>query len=230
MKLVIALILSVLSAVGTEAAAVTFDLEQTQVMGGSNTSYNFGSWVRNYPTAHPTQFSASISGRERLCPIQDGPQGVGCYDFDYVYMPEYSPGEQISTLSRGVSTASGPLLVQGSFYFSLDQDSFPGSGQFGYFVNDSYTLLSTGPLQGSSWDSLWMTGTFLFNVADGDEWGFYFARPDINAAGGYANIDGKAAYPAPIPVPAAGVLLLSGLAAVSVCRRTKKAPQTSGST
>lgn len=103
-------------------------------------------------------------------------------------------------------------------YFTSDRDGSTFD-KFGYFVGATFTQLSTDGLSQFTGQN----GAANFLVAAGQSFGFYITNFVQGFGPGFATANGTLqAQAAVVPVPAAGFLLLAGLAGLGLMRTRRR--------
>ncbi|WP_126975994.1 VPLPA-CTERM sorting domain-containing protein [Frigidibacter oleivorans] len=114
------------------------------------------------------------------------------------------------------ATATGDFAVSGNWtYLTADVDG-PSYDTFGYFVGDDYFQLSDDD------GNVTQLGTYDFDVAAGDSFGFYLLSTDGDYGAALATVSGSVTV-APVPLPAGGLLLVGALGGLALLRRRGRA-------
>jgi hypothetical protein len=109
--------------------------------------------------------------------------------------------------------AEGGQRVEGQFGYSTNDTDGSTYDPFGYFINGTLFQLTT-TLAAPAFQS----GTFAFNVHDGDVFGYY-----INAVDNFGGAASASTFfnVTAVPVPASALLLLGAVGGLGAMRRRK---------
>lgn len=119
-------------------------------------------------------------------------------------------------LTKAVATAGPkPIRVSGVWNFSTQDVDGSSFDPFGFFIGSELTQLSTDGLLPPAFHN----GSFLFNVAAGETFGFYALSTDGEAGRSSTSVFVNVSA---IPLPAAGLLLLSALGGLHLLRRREE--------
>ena len=111
-------------------------------------------------------------------------------------------------------TGGKPLAIAGDWSYITHDKNGASADTFGYILNGARIELfdSAGPKS--------QAGMFSLLLSTGDVFGWYV--DSVDGLGGRAMI-GVTAEVAPVPLPAAGLLLVGGMAALGAAARRRKA-------
>lgn len=171
-------------------------------------------------TALSLVFLANPATAVTFTPDLDGGDGnvvdldPGAFHFAFTIISSNMgiPGQ----LTKNVATAgSTPLRVSGVWNFSTQDEGGSTQDPFGFFIGNTLTQLSQDGLNPPAFHN----GNFLFNVAAGESFGFYALSIDGESGRSSTSVFANVTA---IPVPAAGLLLLSALGGLRILRRREE--------
>jgi len=141
---------------------------------------------------------------------------VGGYDFGLALTSNNNGTAGLFTTFTGVGAGAGENVSGDWNYatFAIGGSTFDA---LGYFIDDVFTALFQLSTDGIPFPAF-QSGSFSFDVAGGQSYGFYMFANDGILGGANGTILGNLV---PIPLPAGGLLLLGALGGLAVWRRRK---------
>ncbi len=140
----------------------------------------------------------------------------------YVELDSHPGPGSNSTMQQDVTLSVGRYLL--SFFYS-PRTSSTGDNTINFAVTNDATSLVSGSVSGPNATykvGFWTQVDAFFNVTKAGTYALTFAAAGTeNTLGGF--IDDVSITPAPVPVPAAGLLLLGGLGGLAALKRRRRA-------
>jgi len=143
---------------------------------------------------------------------------VGGYDFGLALVSNNNGVGGLFTTFTAVGAGAGEN-VSGDWNYATFDIGGSTFDRLGYFIDDVFTTLVQLSANGIPFPAF-QSGSFSFDVAGGQSYGFYMLASDGILGGANGTILGNLA---PIPLPAAGFLLIGALGGLTVLRRRKTA-------
>ncbi len=145
--------------------------------------------------------------------VDNGP--TGAFDFAVTLVSNNNGTGGLFTTATALATVG--QVVSGVWQYSSNDVDGSSFDPFGYFIDSVFVGLVQLSTNGDP-SPAFQSGVFSFNVANGQNWGFYALATDgvLGSSTGVAYGDIS-----PVPLPAGGLLLLGALGGVAALRRRK---------
>lgn len=160
-------------------------------------------------TVSAASFTIDLGGGDGT--VLDISKPSGKFDLTFVMIGSDS-NSNLPVITRYTTTASESLLVTGEYSYLSNDCCGPVFDPFGFVVNDVLTQLTDD--DGNSGQA----GTFSFNVAAGDTYGWFIRSSDDILGAASVSVGADLAA---VPVPASLPLLGTAVAGIVALRRRR---------